>query len=147
MYATIIKMKKRFKKLVILFIVLFLIFVSGVVLRNIALGQIKGKIQDNVGYSELHLSVFPPALVLEDVRSKSISPFFSARKVAVRISFKSLLSKERPLNILMENPILRIYGTPGREERNEGRKFSLVLPFTIDKGYMPCSLRKAMSSR
>lgn len=134
MYATIIKMKKRFKKLVILFVILFLLFVSGVVLRNIALSQIRGKIQDNVGYSELYLSVFPPALVLEDVRSKSISPFFSARKVAVRISFKSLLSKERPLNILMENPILRIYGTPGREERNEGRKFSLVLPFTIDKG-------------
>jgi autotransporter translocation and assembly factor TamB len=134
MYATIIKMKNRFKKLVILFVILFLLFATGVVLRNIALSQIRGKIQNNFGYSELHLSVFPPALILEDARSKSISPFFSARKIAVGISFKSLLSKERPLNILMENPILRIYGTPEGREKDERRKFNLVLPFAIEKG-------------
>lgn len=134
MYATIIKIKKRFKKLVILFIILFLSFISGVVLKNIALSQIRGKIQENFGYSELRLSAFPPALVLEDVRTKSISPFFSARKVAVGISFKSLLSKERPLTILMENPILRVYGTSEQEAKAEGRRFSWVLPFAIEKG-------------
>lgn len=134
MYATIIKMKKRFKKLVVLSVIMVLLFVSGVILKNIALNQIKGKIQENFGYSELRLSVFPPALILEDARSKSISPFFSARKVAVRISLKSLLSKDRPINILMENPILRIYGLPGEKKNSTGKKFDLVLPFAIEKG-------------
>ncbi len=134
MYATIIKMKKRFKKLVVLFVILFLLFASGVVLRNIALNQIRGKIQENFGYSKLRLSMFPPALILEDARSTSISPFFSARKVALGISLKSLLSKERPINILMEYPILRIYGLPGGEEDKAGKKFDFVLPFAIEKG-------------
>ncbi len=134
MYATIIKIKKRFKKFAILSVILFLLFASGIVLRNIALNQIRGKIQENFGFSVLRLSVFPPALILEDARSKSISPFFSARKVAVGISFRSLLSKERPLNILMEDPILRIYGTSGGQAEDKERKFSLVLPFSIEKG-------------
>jgi hypothetical protein len=134
MYATIIKMKKRFKKLVILFVVLMLLVGSGIILRHIALSQIRGKIQQSLGYSELRFSVFPPALILEDARSKSISPFFSARKVEVRISFRSLLSKERPLDIRMENPILRIYGASGEEQSRERKEFSFVLPFAIERG-------------
>ncbi len=128
------RMKKKLKSLLIISIILTILFGTGLVLKNIFLSQLRHKIEQNFGYSELRLSVFPPALILNDARSRAVSPFFSAKKISVGISFKALLSKERPLNILLESPVLRIYDTPGKEEKSEDKRFILALPFAIEKG-------------
>lgn len=134
MYVSVIKLKKKFKRLVFLLAILLVLFGAGVVLKNIFLHQIQGMIQKSFGYSEFHLSFFPPALILKDARSKSVSPFFSASKVSVSISSRSLLSKDRPLTVLIEDPVLRIYSSPSSEEERPGRRINFDLPFAIDRG-------------
>jgi hypothetical protein len=128
------RIKKKLKSLLIFFVVLLVLFGAGTVVKNILLNQIRRKIEANFGYSNLRLSIFPPTLILEDARSKSVSPFFSARKISIRISFSSLLSKERPLILLIDNPVLRMYAAPKKEEKKEDRRFNLALPFNIEKG-------------
>jgi hypothetical protein len=134
MYVSVIKLKKKFKRLVFLSAIFLVLFGAGVVLKNIFLHQVQDNIQKNFGYSEFRFSFFPPALILKDARSKSVSPFFSASKIAVSISFRSLFSKNRPLIVLVEDPILRIYSTPEKNEERDRRRIDLAFPFVIDKG-------------
>lgn len=133
MYFSVIKLKKKFKRLVLFSVLVLVLLGAGIVLKNIALRQIQGKIQESFGYSELRLSFFPPALILKDARSKSVSPFFSASKIAVSISSRSLLSQDRPLTVLIEDPVLRIYSVQD-SEKEEGKRFEMALPFAIDRG-------------
>jgi len=133
MYFSVIKLKRKFKRLVYLSALFLVLFGAGVVLKSIFLRQVQAKIQENFGYSEFSFSFFPPSLILKDARSKSVSPFFSASKIAVGISFRSVLSKDRPLTILIEDPVMRIYSTPERKER-ESRRTGLVFPFMIERG-------------
>jgi len=128
-------MRKTIRSLMILSMILVFLFAAGVVAKNVFLRQIRVKIQDSIGYSRLHLSFLPPALILEDIRSKSVSPFFSARRMEVKISYRSLLTAERPLDILVETPILRVYSQPGGTAR-EGDKspWGLDLPFPVERG-------------
>jgi hypothetical protein len=129
-------MKRKIKILITIVAVSIVLISTGTIIKNIFLGKIKDKIQASFSYSELRLSVFPPALILDDPRSKSVSPFFSARKISVKISFSSLLSKERPLILLIDNPVLRMYGREQKEEKREDRGLSLALPFAIEKGLL-----------
>lgn len=125
---------KKFKSLIAISVVVIFLMAAGVVLKNIFLNQIKGKIQTSFDYTELRFSLFPPSLILEDARSISISPFFSAKRVSFKISYKSLLSKDKPINVLIESPILRIYSSSKKSETEDKAKFSLTLPFIIEKG-------------
>jgi len=134
MYVSVIKLKKKFKRLAVLLAIFLFLFGAGVVLKNIVLHQIQGVIQKSFGYSEFHLSFFPPALILKDARSKSVSPFFSASKIAVSISSRSLLSKDRPLTVLIEDPVLRIYSSPSDNRESPGRRLNIDLPFAVDRG-------------
>ncbi len=136
MYFSVIKLKKKFKRLVYLSAVLLVLFGAVVVLKNIFLHQVQARIKENFGYSEFSFSFFPPSLILKDARSKSVSPFFSASKIAVSISFRSVLSKSRPLTILVEDPVIRIYSTPEKPEKDERepRRIGLAFPFMIERG-------------
>jgi hypothetical protein len=128
------KIKRRIKALIIVSAVVLLLVGTGLVLKNIFLNQIEGKIRENFGYSKLRLSILPPKLIVEDARSKSVSPFFSAKKVSVKVSFRSLLSKDRPLTIVIEHPVIRIYSTSVQSRQKEEKALNLVLPFVIEKG-------------
>ncbi|MGB8952323.1 MAG: translocation/assembly module TamB domain-containing protein [Candidatus Aminicenantales bacterium] len=128
-------MNRRLKSLIIYSLILLFLFAAGVVLKNIFLFQIKKRIEPALNYSHLRLNLFPPSLVIEDVRTVSSSPFFSAQKIVIRISYVALLTKEKPLDVFIEQPVLRIYEVlsgPG------GKKsfLPLTLPFTINKGLL-----------
>jgi len=126
-------MNKKLRKLIVISLLILLIVSAGVVLKNIFLRQVKKRIQDTFNYAELRLSVFPPALIVEDVRTTSPSPFFSAKEISFRVSFKSLMTRERPLKVFIDEPVLVIHETvPGR--KGTGRAKSLFsLPFTIER--------------
>ena len=101
------KVNKRLKSLIILSIICVVLFVAGTILKSLFLGQIKKNIQSSFGFDEINLSLFPPALVIEDVRSTSTAPFFSARKITAKISYRSLLSRDRPLNIQIDQSLAK----------------------------------------
>ncbi len=130
-FPELMSVYRRVRRLFV-FIILILVFVGiGSALKNIVLNQIKSQIQDNFGYSRLYLNLFPPSLVVEDARSVSVSPFFSAKKVAIGISYRQLFSREKPFNVLVESPVLRIYRSS--ETEGEQRDIRMVFPFAIDR--------------
>ena len=126
------KILKRFKGLIVFFLVMALLFGALVVGKNIFLHQARAKLDKIVTYARLRLSYFPPALVLEDVRALAATPFFSARRVTVRISYMSLLSKEKPLTVVVEGPILHISESTGGKKRKSGSFWPITFP--IEKG-------------
>lgn len=128
------RINKKLKSLIAFCVIFLLLLGGGLVLKNILLHQIKKKIQSSFGYTHLQLSFFPPALILEEARTRSLSPFFSAKKIIVRISYRSLLSKERPFDVFIEHPILRIYGSSEEKDEKEEAKFEFSLPFAIKRG-------------
>jgi len=121
------KAHKKLRLLVILFVIVLFLAGSGVVIKNILLNRITKKVQSSFEYSHLYVSVFPPVLILEDVRARTPLPLFSAKKIAVRISYGSLLTRERPFNVSIERPILRLNGTSAKKGK-EKREFSFSLP-------------------
>jgi hypothetical protein len=130
-FTELMNVYRRVKKLFIFTVVLLVLAGAGTVAKNVILNQLKREIQKNFGYTRLFLNLVPPSIVLEDARSVSLSPFFSAKKVAVSISYRSLLSREKPLIVLIESPVLRVY--PSGEEAEEPSDIQLIFPFEIDR--------------
>jgi hypothetical protein len=127
------KAHKRLRLLVIVFVIVLFLAGSGVILKNILLNRITEKVQSSFEYSRLHVSVFPPVLIVEDVRARAPSPLFSAKKIAVRISYSSLLTRDRAFNVSIERPILRLNGSPPEAEKGK-REPSFSLPFSVEAG-------------
>jgi len=127
------KAYKRLRFLIIFFVIVLFLAGSGVVVKNILLNRITRKVQESFEYSNLHVSVFPPVLILEDVRARTPSPLFSAKRIAVRISYRSLLTRERAFNVSIERPILRLNGAPPGTEKKRG-EVNFSLPFSVEAG-------------
>jgi len=125
--------RRRIKSLIIVLSIFILLFVTGIVLKNIALHQIKKRVQSSLNFADLHLSLFPPTLILKEARTLSVSPFFSAQKIELSISLKSLLTREKPLNVFIEQPVLRLYEASSKIDRKEKRAFQFSFPFSIQK--------------
>lgn len=128
------KLRKRVRSLIAFSLLILLLLTGGIVLRNFFLGQVKKKIQSAFNYSRISLQLFPPALVVEDIRTVSLSPFFSARKAVFGLSFFSLLKKEKPLTVYIEQPVVRITETYAGEEKKSRLITAFPLPFAIEKG-------------
>lgn len=122
--------KKTAIPLIILFSLMFLLLTAGVVVRNIILSQVKGQIEASFQYSRIRVSFLPPSLVIENLRSKSGSPSFTARSVRISISYPALLSSERPVSVVLDEPNLRFTETAPRS----GRPIKVELPFSVEKG-------------
>jgi hypothetical protein len=130
------KVSRKFKSLFLAGLI-FLLFLGGsVVIRNIIFQQVKKTIQSSLGYSGIHLKIFPPSLIIDGARSTSSSPFFSARKVSVQLPFRYLLSKEKPLLVVIESPVLRIYGPADDQPESVQSSFQIGLPFTLDSAWI-----------
>lgn len=127
------RIKKRIRSFFILTVLAVVLFSAGTILKNIALNQIKDRLHSTLSYTRLYLTSFPPALVMEDVRSVSSSPFFSAEKVLVKISLKSLFSREKPFDVFIEHPVLSIYQA-SQPSGDKPLEFNLALPFVLDRG-------------
>jgi len=124
--------KKRLRSLVAFALLASVLFGGGIVLRNFIRGQVRKRIQAVVSYSGIRLRIFPPSIVLEDVRTVSQSPSFSAKSVSVVLPFRSLFKNEKPLTVFIDRPVIRISASPRGQA--SGAKPSLALPFAIEKG-------------
>lgn len=124
--------KKRLGSLVAFAVLAAVLFGGGVYLRNFIRGQVRKRIQAVVSYSRIHLHVFPPSIVLENVRTVSQSPSFSAKSVSAVLPFRSLFKNEKPLTVFIDQPVIRISASPQGQAAKT--KFPLALPFAIEKG-------------
>jgi hypothetical protein len=126
--------RKRLGSLIAFAVLVAVLLGGGIYLRNFLRGQVRKKIESVVSYAGIHLHVFPPSLVLEDVRTVSPSPFFSAKRVSFVLPFRSLFKNEKPLAVFIDQLVIRITARPGGAESKEKPGLSLALPFAIERG-------------
>jgi hypothetical protein len=124
---------RRIRRFAVTFFVLLVLFGSVVVGKNIFLGQLRSEVQKAFRYGDLRMSYFPPAIILEDVRSIAGPPLFRARRVRVELPFLSLLRNQKSVNVMLDGPQIRIRPeTPPAQ--GPRLKLPLSLPFTIERG-------------
>ncbi len=128
------KARKRIRSFLILAVIGLILFGAGSIVKNFVLRQVKQRIASSLSYERAYIQTFPPALIIEDVRSVSSSPFFSAKKVEIKVSFRSLFSRERPFAVFIDNPILRVFQSEDSSDSSLDRQMSFALPFIVDKG-------------
>lgn len=102
--------------------------------KSYFLSQVRRQVDAAFVYDGFRLSYLPPALVLENVRSKPPAGFFAARSVSVRMSFWSLLKRDKPFVILMDGPVLTLDEAALRGRGGGKRGDAWPLPFTIERG-------------
>jgi hypothetical protein len=124
---------KRLFSLISFAVLVAILLGGGIYMRNVILREVNKRIQSYVSYSRIHLHVFPPAIVLDDIRTVSPSPFLSAKQVVVELPIDSLFKSDKPLVIFIDQPVIRV--TSGTEEpgRKSGSRKSFSLPFALAK--------------
>jgi len=127
------KKRNRLKGLIFFAITLILIFTVFILARNVLLVQIKQKINSSLKYNELFFSSFPPALVIEEAESHSSNPYFSARKISVSLSLKSIISRGKPLKIVIEEPELKLSQLGKRPQALGKKEADFTIPVFIEK--------------
>jgi len=115
------KKRKKLKGLIFLGITLILIFAVLILIKNVVLIQIKQRVHSSINYSHMFFSAFPPSLVIEEAESYSSNPYFSAQKISVTFSLKSVVSRSKPLKIIVEEPVLR-FSRLGEEPASLGKR-------------------------
>ncbi len=128
--------KKRLRSLIAFGILVVILLGGGIYLRNFFLAQVRKKIQSIVNYERLHLSLFPPSIVLEDAQTVSLSPFFSAKRIVVELPFTSLFKSEKPLTIFIDQAVVRVMTGGAEPGRGRGAGISLSLPFALEKALL-----------
>jgi hypothetical protein len=128
--------KKRLGSLIAFAALVLLLFGGGIYVRNFIGGQVKKRIQESFSYSRIHLRLFPPSVLIEDIKAVSPSPSFSAKRVSITLPFGSLLKNEKPLRVFIDQPVIRIVPHPEGRPAKAGPKVSLALPFAIEKGLL-----------
>lgn len=126
--------KRRWRKLAITLIVFFIIFIGLNVLKYFFLKQIQSQIQKQFSYLRMRLAYFPPTLILEGVRTHSLEPFFSARKVMIKVSYPALLKRERAITLFLFQPEVRSSWRVLQEIRTRGKSSTLIFPVAVEKG-------------
>lgn len=129
------KMKKlrRLRRFAVSLLVLAVLAGAGIAVKNIVLRQIRVRIESTFHYTKLRFRVIPPAVILEDVRSATVSPFFTAKSVVLNIPALALFQRDRPLTVFIDQPVLRLYQS---DPDQPPARLGLRLPFSIQAGYI-----------
>src|SRR5512136_224851 len=95
---------KRVRRMAVALIVLLLLAGSLVVGRNVFMGEVRSALRKSLDFGTVRLTYFPPALILDDVRSRATPDLFRVRRVRVELPFLSLLRNEKAVAVLLEGP-------------------------------------------
>jgi len=127
------KKKKRLKGLIFLGITLILIFAVIILIRNVLLIQIKQRIRSSFNYDQIYFSSFPPSLIVKEAETYSSDPYLSARKISVRLSIRSIISRGKPFTIVIEEPIIRLSSLEKKPSSPGSKATDFTIPVFIEK--------------
>lgn len=117
-------------------LVLAVLAVSLIVGKTVLLSEVRKSIHKTLAYDSLKLSYFPPALVIENVRSLADPPALRARRVRIEIPYLSILRNRKILSVVLESPEIHLRPAPAGAPRHKARPplSILELPFVIERG-------------
>ncbi len=126
----------KVRRAAVFILVLTVLAVSLVVGKNVLLKEVRAGIHKSFAYDSLKLSYFPPALVIENVRSLTEPPALRARRVRIEIPYLSLLRNRKVLSVVLESPEVHIRPPAAGAPRGKPRPplSILELPFVIESG-------------
>ena len=127
---------RKVRRAAVFILVLTVLVVSLVVGKNVLLKEVGAGIHKSFAYDSLKLSYFPPALVIENVRSLAEPPALRARRVRIEIPYLSLLRNRKVLSVVLESPEVHIRPpAPGAPRGKPRPPLSILeLPFVIESG-------------
>lgn len=104
--------------------------------KSVLLNEVRKEIRKAYAYDRLALSYFPPALVIENVRSLAEPPAFRARRVRIDVSYLSLLRSRKAITVALDSPEVRLRPPVPRAPRTKPRRrpSALTLPFILERG-------------
>jgi autotransporter translocation and assembly factor TamB len=126
--------RRRIRSLIAFAILVAVLLSASLYLRNLLLRQVEKRIQSIVQYSSLRLRLFPPSLVIRDVRTVSAAWFFSAEEVLIQLPLASLLKSEKPLTVVISRPVIRISSGHSASAKKGKGGAGLALPFSLARG-------------
>ncbi|MGB8959294.1 MAG: translocation/assembly module TamB domain-containing protein [Candidatus Aminicenantales bacterium] len=126
----------KVRRAAVFILVLTVLVVSLVVGKNVLLKEVGAGIHKSFAYDSLKLSYFPPALVIENVRSLADPPALRARRVRIEIPYLSILRNRKVLTVVLESPEVHIRPpAPGARRGKPRPPLSILeLPFVIESG-------------
>ncbi|MGQ9671774.1 MAG: translocation/assembly module TamB domain-containing protein [Candidatus Aminicenantales bacterium] len=128
--------RKRLRSLIGFSLLIAVVFAGGILLRNFFLSRIRDKIQSVVSYDRIRFQALPPSLIIENVRTVSDRPYFSAQRIKIRLPMASLFKSEKPLLVVVERPVVRVEPGPKNASWAGQPEFSLQLPFVLDRAFL-----------
>lgn len=123
---------KRLRTVVLLSVLAGVLAGAGILVRGVILQRIRSVIEGSFNHGPIRLSAIPPSLSIEDIRTISASPFFSARRISARFSLLGFFTRDRSISLRVESPVLRLSDTDagiGKRSIDFG-----TLPFSIERG-------------
>jgi hypothetical protein len=126
--------RKRIRSLIAFGVLVAILLGGGLVLRNFILSQVKKRIQSALEYQRVHLHLFPPTIIFEEVQTVSLQPAFSAKQVSISLPLASLLKNEKPLTVFIDRPVVRIVPETAKAGEKGKSTTAMALPFALDKG-------------
>jgi len=116
-------------------VVLAVLAAAVVVGKNVLLNEVRKGIRKTYAYGRLTIAYFPPALVIEDLRSLADPPAVRVKRVRVEVPYLSLLRNRKSLSVRLDSPEFRVVRPPAAAPAKPRRPLSLLsLPFVIERG-------------
>jgi len=128
----VLKVRRTAVALLVLAVIAIVLIVGKTALLN----EVRQGIGKTYGYDRLAISYFPPALVIENLRSLSDPPAVRVRRVRIEVPYLSLLRNRKSLSVVLDSPEIRVARPAARAPRTKPRRpLSLLsLPFIIERG-------------
>jgi len=121
---------RRWLKTVIFFLIMALVLLAGIKLRNFLLGQLQQRLSSVFSYSHVKVSLIPPGLVFENIRLVGETPSFTADRLLVRTKLLALFSRERPVTVFIDKPVIRY--VPESWKKTGSSFFGIPPPFILE---------------
>ena len=99
---------RRRRPLVVSAIILVALVTAVYAVKGFLVARIQSAIEASFHFDAIKVVAFPPALVIDGVRSVSTSPSFIARRVEIQVPFAALFKREKAFRVLVDHPVVRL---------------------------------------
>lgn len=127
---------RKARRAAVVLLVLVLLAASLVVGKSVLLHEVRKEVRKTLVYDRLALTFFPPALVLENLRSAQEPVTVRVRRARIEVPYASLLRNRKAFSVVLEGPEIRLRPRPKDAPPRPPRPplSILSLPFLVERG-------------